>query len=160
MRGVKATEDRFALALTNLMNALGAEGWEYQRADTLPCEERHGLAGRTTVTTQNMLVFRRAVEVQTSAAPPDASRTPARAPETTPAAPAGRQLPEDPLAEAAASRFERLRGAGASRLMGPRLVATAPETGPAPSVGPAMGSPRAPDAPVLRADDGKGPQRD
>lgn len=157
-RGVKGTEDRFALALTNLMNTLGAEGWEYLRADTLPCEERHGLAGRTTVTTQNMLIFRRTTVAQTPAASPEATAVPA--PAAAPAAPAGRQLPEDPLAEAAASRFERLRGAGASRLMGPRLVAAAPETGPAPSVGPAKGAERLSDTPALRTDDGNSPQRD
>ena len=57
-RGVKTTEDRFALALTNLMNELGGEGWDYVRADTLPCEERTGFTGIKT-TVQNVLVFRR-----------------------------------------------------------------------------------------------------
>lgn len=59
-RGVKTTEDRFALALTTLMNELGGEGWDYVRADTLPCEERAGLTG-TKTTIQNVLVFRRAL---------------------------------------------------------------------------------------------------
>jgi hypothetical protein len=57
-RGVKSTADRFALALTNLMNIQAREGWEYLRADTLPCDERVGLTG-TKTTFQNMLVFRR-----------------------------------------------------------------------------------------------------
>jgi hypothetical protein len=57
-RGVKTTEDRFAYALTQLMNQLGAEGWDYVRADALPCEERVGLTGSKT-TFQNVLVFRR-----------------------------------------------------------------------------------------------------
>jgi hypothetical protein len=59
-RGVKTTEDRFAHALTTLMNQLGAEGWDYVRADALPCEERVGLTG-TKTTFQNVLVFRRAI---------------------------------------------------------------------------------------------------
>ncbi|MBN8631748.1 MAG: DUF4177 domain-containing protein [Rhodobacterales bacterium] len=59
-RGVKTTEDRFALALTTLMNQLGAEGWDYVRADALPCEERAGLTG-TKTTFQNVLVFRRVI---------------------------------------------------------------------------------------------------
>lgn len=59
-RGVKTSEDRFALALTNLMNELGAEGWDYVRADSLPCEERSGFTG-TKTTFQNVLVFRRAI---------------------------------------------------------------------------------------------------
>lgn len=57
-RGVKATSDRFALALTHFMNELGAEGWDYVRTDALPCEERVGLTG-TRTTFQNMMVFRR-----------------------------------------------------------------------------------------------------
>ncbi|NBZ86271.1 DUF4177 domain-containing protein [Stagnihabitans tardus] len=62
-RGVKTTEERFALALTQLMNKLGREGWEYQRSDTLPVEERVGLTGSKT-TYQNMLVFRRSLAEQ------------------------------------------------------------------------------------------------
>jgi len=57
-RGARTTEDRFALALTTLMNELGAEGWDYLRADALPCDERAGLTG-TRTTIQNVLVFRR-----------------------------------------------------------------------------------------------------
>jgi hypothetical protein len=59
-RGVKTTEDRFAYALTQLMNQLGAEGWDYVRADALPCEERVGFTGSKT-TFQNVLVFRRII---------------------------------------------------------------------------------------------------
>jgi hypothetical protein len=59
-RGVKSTEDRFAYALTQLMNQLGADGWDYVRADALPCEERVGFTG-TKTTFQNVLVFRRVV---------------------------------------------------------------------------------------------------
>jgi hypothetical protein len=59
-RGVKTTEDRFAHALTTLMNQLGAEGWDYVRADALPCEERTGFTG-TKTTFQNVLVFRRVI---------------------------------------------------------------------------------------------------
>lgn len=61
-RGVKTTEERFALALSTLMNQLGAEGWDYVRADALPCDERAGFTG-TKTTFQNVLVFRRAVEM-------------------------------------------------------------------------------------------------
>jgi hypothetical protein len=67
-RGVKTTEDRFALALTTLMNQLGAEGWDYVRADALPCEERAGLTG-TKTTFQNVLVFRRVIDSLTTEVP-------------------------------------------------------------------------------------------
>ncbi|WP_456388642.1 DUF4177 domain-containing protein [Profundibacter sp.] len=62
-KGIKGTDARFANAMMTVMNELGAEGWEYQRSDTLPCEERTGLRGRST-TFQNMLVFRREVLVE------------------------------------------------------------------------------------------------
>ena len=61
-KGVRSNEDRFALALETLMNELGAQGWDYVRTDTLPAEERQGLTGRTTVY-QNMLVFRRGIDI-------------------------------------------------------------------------------------------------
>ena len=57
-RGLKTIEERFAHALTALMNKMGEEGWEYQRADALPVDERVGLTG-TKTTFQNLLVFRR-----------------------------------------------------------------------------------------------------
>lgn len=64
-RGVKTTEERFALALTMLMNKMGAEGWDYVRADTLPVDERSGLTG-TKTSFHNMLVFRRVIEAGNS----------------------------------------------------------------------------------------------
>ncbi|QDC09267.1 DUF4177 domain-containing protein [Oceanicola sp. D3] len=57
-KGAKGTSGRFAVALQDVMNEMGAAGWEYQRTDTLPCQERVGLTGKQT-TFQHMLVFRR-----------------------------------------------------------------------------------------------------
>lgn len=57
-KGAKSTEDRFALSVTEALNDMAADGWEYLRAETLPCEERKGLTG-TQTTYQNMLIFRR-----------------------------------------------------------------------------------------------------
>lgn len=58
-KGIKAPEGRFANALEIEMNRLGADGWEYLRADTLPHEERSGLTGSST-SYRSVLVFRRA----------------------------------------------------------------------------------------------------
>ena len=74
-KGVKGPRERFANALQTVMNELGAEGWEYLRADTLPCDERSGLTG-TTTTYQNMLVFRRVVSVAAEAPKPKALPAP------------------------------------------------------------------------------------
>lgn len=70
-KGVKGTPARFAHALEVLMNEMAQDGWEYQRTDTLPVEERQGLTGKTT-TFQNMLVFRRTIVAPVEEATPAA----------------------------------------------------------------------------------------
>lgn len=64
-RAAKTTADRFGVALTNLMNEMGSEGWDYVGADTLPCEERVGFTGSKS-SFQNMLVFRRVLDAEPS----------------------------------------------------------------------------------------------
>jgi hypothetical protein len=59
-KGVKTVEARFANTLEVLMNKMGADGWEYQRAETLPSEERSGLMSKST-SYRNVLVFRRSL---------------------------------------------------------------------------------------------------
>jgi hypothetical protein len=57
-RGAKTIEDRFALSITDVLNEMAADGWEYVRAETLPCDERKGLTS-TQTTYQNLLIFKR-----------------------------------------------------------------------------------------------------
>ena len=57
-KSAKTPSERFALTLTEEINRMAAEGWEYLRAETLPSEERSGLTGRTTLF-HNLLIFRR-----------------------------------------------------------------------------------------------------
>ncbi|AXT33599.1 DUF4177 domain-containing protein [Phaeobacter sp. LSS9] len=59
-KGVKTAEARFANSIDILLNEMAAEGWEYQRAELLPSEERSGLTGSTT-NWRNVLIFRRAL---------------------------------------------------------------------------------------------------
>ncbi|MDO5642441.1 MAG: DUF4177 domain-containing protein [Paracoccus sp. (in: a-proteobacteria)] len=58
VKGTKVPSDRYAATLTEAINNMAANGWEYLRAETLPSEERSGLTGRTTVF-HNLLIFRR-----------------------------------------------------------------------------------------------------
>ncbi|GLQ34851.1 DUF4177 domain-containing protein [Amylibacter marinus] len=58
-KGIKGAEAKFAHALAELMNELAAEGWEYQRAESLPSVERRGVARKRIETYQNVLVFRK-----------------------------------------------------------------------------------------------------
>ncbi len=76
--GVKGPQARFARGLELMMNELGAEGWEYQRSDILPSEERQGLTSSQTVY-RSVLVFRRALPeagAETRTAPPVAAPVP------------------------------------------------------------------------------------
>ncbi len=57
-KGLRGPEARFSFAIEELMNAMAGEGWEYQRAETLPSIERAGLTG-TTTEWRNVLIFRR-----------------------------------------------------------------------------------------------------
>ncbi|WP_380058384.1 DUF4177 domain-containing protein [Falsihalocynthiibacter sp. SS001] len=78
-RTAKTTSARFAHALATLMNEMGRDGWEYQRAETLPCEERSALGSKSTHY-QNVLVFRRALNEESKSVRKleDASETPVR----------------------------------------------------------------------------------
>jgi hypothetical protein len=58
IKGLKTASERFAYQLTQLLNQLAKEGWEYWRAETLPSEERKGLTG-TMLVSHNLLIFRR-----------------------------------------------------------------------------------------------------
>lgn len=69
-KGVKGPQARFAFALEGVMNDMAAEGWEYQRTETLPSVERSGLAS-TTTQWRNIMVFRRVVEEDLDAFAPE-----------------------------------------------------------------------------------------
>ena len=59
-KGIKHPADRFAHALETAMNQLGADGWEYWRAESLPATERSGFTG-SKITERHLLVFRRLI---------------------------------------------------------------------------------------------------
>jgi hypothetical protein len=69
-KGVKTAEARFSHAVQELMNTLATDGWEYQRAETLPSTERSGLTS-TTTEWRNLLVFRRPRENDATAFTPE-----------------------------------------------------------------------------------------
>ncbi|MEP2642004.1 DUF4177 domain-containing protein [Roseobacter sp.] len=99
-KGIKTPEDRFSNAVEGVMNDMAADGWEYQRAETLPATERAGF--RSTKTEwRNVLVFRKLVTppvVQANHAPSEPRQEPQI---TTP------QTPED----------DASHSAGASRML-------------------------------------------
>lgn len=96
-KGAKTPSDRYAATLTEAINKMAADGWEYLRAETLPSEERSGLTGRTTLF-HNLLIFRRPAVVAQRIEP--AAPKPATVPEEKPTKPAAREA-EAPLPSAA-----------------------------------------------------------
>ena len=150
VRGLKTTGERFAHVMTQLMNDMARDGWEYLRADTLPCEERSGLTSRTT-TYQNLLTFRRipaavaAVEMPKALAAPAAAPAPAQppAPQRPLVAAPGltsfgqpARTPADPSTEADEEEPAPPLRATAPLGDAPKVEA-APEPGKAPRLGPA-----------------------
>lgn len=103
-KGIKTAEGRFSNSLETLLNAMAADGWEYQRAETLPSLERSGLTS-TTTEWRNVLVFRRLRDTTTEAfspellpAPVAASVALAAAPPVT-SQPKGSDAPQSPNAK-------------------------------------------------------------
>jgi len=81
-KGLKSSEDRFAHTLSELINEQARDGWEFQRAETLPSEERSGIRS-TTIVYRSVLVFRKApaeAEDVSGVSAPEAGRVPPIAP--------------------------------------------------------------------------------
>ncbi len=136
-KGAKSTSDRFAVALQDVMNEMGAAGWEYQRTDTLPCQERVGLTGKQT-TFQHMLVFRRELD---EAAVSDAEVT------ALLAAPEVQEAPErvEEAEEASAAEEPRRDAVAAARDVAAAALSARAREGKAPALGPAThGTPEKP----------------
>ncbi|MCL4189545.1 MAG: DUF4177 domain-containing protein [Rhodobacteraceae bacterium] len=88
VKGLKSAAERYAHGLAETMNALGRDGWEYVRAESLPCEDKPGMLSRPVTTTVHLLVFRRPLPepaaAQRQAAEPAAAPAPAAVPAAMP----------------------------------------------------------------------------
>jgi len=94
VKGAKTTTDRFAHAMTDLINEQAADGWEYLRAETLPVDEKKGMLSAAQEAYHSVLVFRRAIKVERPTLTPEPSRVP-------PSAPIAQAAPQpEPVAEA------------------------------------------------------------
>ncbi len=99
-KGIKTPEGRFANSVQSVLNTLGAEGWEYLRAELLPSDERSGLTGSNT-NWRNVLVFRRpAAQPSTPApAPQSPEAEDVASPDPQPASGAERMLKDNGVEE-------------------------------------------------------------
>ncbi len=62
VKGVKTPEDLFALTLTDAINEVARQGWEYVRAEHMPAEASRGWFRTALAGEQTVLVFRRSRE--------------------------------------------------------------------------------------------------
>lgn len=147
-KGARTGIDRFAATLSDVLNDMARDGWEYVRAETLPAEERSGLTSRSTVY-HNVLIFRRAIASDVGAAPriesrpaePPAARrieTDLAAPSAEPAAPAAVRAPFSQPMRSTAAPITKAAPA-APRPAEPPLTRSPahPLTPPGPRLGPA-----------------------
>lgn len=63
-KGVKSVEGRFAHGLSEVLNRHAADGWEFQRTETMRAETRRGFLRGTSVETVDVMIFRRWVEAE------------------------------------------------------------------------------------------------
>ncbi|WP_164657915.1 DUF4177 domain-containing protein [Tropicibacter sp. Alg240-R139] len=103
-KGVKTPEGRFALTVEQLLNQMGTDGWEFQRAELLPSDERTGLTG-SVQNWRNVLVFRRDL-VRDDTDEDDAVAQPVPGPMSEPApvsapAPISAEVNDPPMASGA-----------------------------------------------------------
>ena len=96
-KGVKTPHGRFAVTIEQLLNDMGAEGWEFQRAELLPSEERSGLTGSTT-NWRNVMIFRRTIVEEVAEGEEKVSHAPAVEPVHVPQEPVLTATAGDPLA--------------------------------------------------------------
>ncbi|MBY6058351.1 DUF4177 domain-containing protein [Leisingera daeponensis] len=116
-KGVKTPEARFANSIEILLNEMAADGWEFQRAELLPSEERSGMMGSAT-NWRNVMVFRRPLAAKQAAQLPESGRKEPAAPSAvrhnetkTPRLTAAAGDPEAP------PDAEQVPGPGASKML-------------------------------------------
>lgn len=73
VKGASSVEARFAHSLAAELNGQARDGWEFQRAETLPVDERAGLTGHRT-SFKTVLIYRRLIEVDETEATREALR--------------------------------------------------------------------------------------
>lgn len=64
IKGVRNGDDRFAHTITNTINTLAEDGWEYLRAESLPVDEKASMIGKSVEKYLSLLVFRREMFVE------------------------------------------------------------------------------------------------
>jgi hypothetical protein len=135
VKGVSGAEELFAVTLTDAINEVARQGWEYVRAERLPAETPRGWLRPPLAEEQAVLVFRRPRESLGPRLAVAREEAPAVALPPEPAAPAPVPAPV-PAGERAAvnrlrSRFQRAEPALSFGSAGDEEGAPPPPLGPA-----------------------------
>jgi hypothetical protein len=120
-KGARTTNDRFANAMAEILNAEARQGWEYLRAESLPADEKPGFLKSSVEVYQSVLVFRREIAASGPAVAAPAAAGPAltaQRPQETPRA--------EPVFTAPKPHAEPVLTLGADQMAG-----EAPALGPA-----------------------------
>lgn len=85
-KGQKTAVDRLAVAMTEMINKMAAEGWEFMRTETLTVEDRPHRFSKTVERIETVVVFRRDLQYIEPAQPnpPSYSRASSAAPADEP----------------------------------------------------------------------------
>jgi hypothetical protein len=138
MKGVRTAEELFALTLTEAINEVARQGWEYVRAEHMPAEASRGWFRSAVAEEQTVLVFRRPRE---ALGPRLAAIRPERDERAETIAPAEPLVPSDVAPVPASERavIDRMRRREPSVRLEPLAEDTRPPTPlrPQPRLGPA-----------------------
>lgn len=135
IKGVRAPEELFALTLTEAINEVARQGWEYVRAEHLPAEASRGWFRTASHGEQTVLVFRRPHETlgpRLAAARPEPDAAPAE-----PIVPAPAAAGTNPTAERAV--VDRMQTTLRRREPALRFETDAPDEGGATPLHPRLG---------------------
>ncbi|WP_323008887.1 DUF4177 domain-containing protein [Paracoccus sp. (in: a-proteobacteria)] len=138
-KGARSGIERFAATLTDLMNDMARDGWDYVRAETLPAEERSGLTSRTTVY-HNLLIFRRALnqpEVPQAVVQQPQPVTPAYEPEPHQPEPEASTPARGPFSQPMLAASKPVASSAPPRVSEPPLTAPQASVPNGPRLGPA-----------------------
>ena len=83
-RGAKTRTDRVAGAMEDILKTEAVGGWEYQRTDLIPVEEKAGMFSRAHEVHRAVMVFRRAVGAAGQPAYAPVAAEPQMAPQPAP----------------------------------------------------------------------------
>jgi hypothetical protein len=74
LKGMRPGADAFAQTIQAVLNEEAAAGWEYLRAESLPCDEKPGFFGCRQEVLHSVLIFRRAIPARDAVSAPRARR--------------------------------------------------------------------------------------